>query len=352
MAATYGYFLIFAQFGFLKAVQVVVGEEGALLRPILVVMGIGGIAGSVGAARIFAEGRGRPLLLIGFVGCGAAAGTSMAADSPGGLFFCAALIGLGMGIVTVTLAAILRREVGGAKLGLCLGAGTGLAYGLCNLPIVFNAGAVGQAALGLAASGVGCLALFGFQQRAPQSEVGGVDYQKSGIVGWLVVFFVLVWLDSGAFYVIQHTPILKGGTWGGDAQLYLNALVHAAAALLAGLMLDQRRSVAVILSATGLLVTGCLLIGAGPGYSATGAFCYAAGVSFYSTVLVFYPARSGRVGLAALVYTVAGWGGSALGIGMAKNWGAVPVWFLASAGGLIVAAFLGRRWLSAHSASE
>ena len=342
VAATYSYFLIFAQFGFLRALQAILGEEDGVLRPIMAWMGIGGIAGSVLVALIHNGRTGRPLMFLGFMLCGAMAGVSVAAVLPGWFFFCAAGIGVGTGIITVTLAAMLRREVGGKKLGLCLGAGTGLAYGLCNLPVVFNAGATGHAAVGIVACVVGCFAVLGFQQGAPQSLEDGVDYQPRGIAGWVAVFFALVWLDSAAFYVIQHTPVLRGGTWSGEAQLYLNAIVHGAAALLAGEMLDRRALVGTILTATALLVSACLLIGMGPGYFSTGAFCYTAGVSCYSTALVYYPSRKGRVGLAALVYAVAGWGGSALGIGMAKNLGAVPVWFLIVASSLILGAFLGR----------
>ncbi len=348
IAATYGYFLIFAQFGFLKAVQAVVGGEGALLRPLMAVMGGCGIAGSIAVVRIYAAGRGRWLMLLGFGLGGAAAGLSLLAGSSAGLMICAALTGVGTGIITVTLAAMVRREVGGEKLGWCIGAGTGLAYGLCNLPFVFNAGAAGQAVMGIVACGAGALAVLGFRQRAPQHEVGGFDYRPGGVGGWVVILFALVWLDSAAFYVIQHTPALKGGMWGGDAQLYLNAIVHAAAALLAGLMLDRRWVGRTVLFAAGWLIMACILIRSGEGALATGAFCYTTGVSFYSTVLVFYVARSGRVGLAALVYSVAGWIGSALGIGMAENLGAVPAWFLIGASALVLGGISGRCWLQSR----
>ena len=345
VAATYLYFLIFAQFGFLKAVQAVAGQESALLRSVMAVMGGCGLAGSVCVARIFSEQRGRPLLLTGF-GLGAlAAGVSLIATGPFGLFLCAALTGTGTGMITVTLAALLRREVGGDKLGFCIGAGTGLAYGLCNLPLLFNAGATGQAGIGMVACGAGGFAVLGFEHRAPRHETGGFDYRFVGIGVWVTLFFALVWLDSAAFYVIQHTPVLKGGTWGGDAQLYLNAIVHAAAALLAGLWLDHRWVGGTVLLAAVLLVAACVLLGVGPGAFATGAFFYAAGVSFYSTALVFYPARSGRVGLAALVYAVAGWGGSALGIGLAQNMDAISGWLLVAAGGLILCGLIGRTWI-------
>ena len=49
------------------------------------------------------------------------------------------------------------------------------------------------------------------------------------------------------------------------------------------------------------------------------ALFYTAGVSLYSTVLVFYPARGSRPRVAALVYSIAGWGGSALGVALAAD---------------------------------
>jgi cytochrome c oxidase cbb3-type subunit 2 len=346
VAATYGYFLIFAQFGFLKAVRAIVGEDGALLRPLMAVMGGCGIAGSIVVAKIFSEQRGRLVLLVGF-GVGAlAASVSMIVGTPAGLFVGAALTGLGTGVITVTLAGLLRCEVGSGKLGTCIGAGTGLAYGLCNLPPVFNAGATGQAAMAIGACAMGGLAGMGLTQRAPRSAAAAVDSRSGFLVSWVLVFFALVWLDSAAFYVIQHTPVLKGGTWGGGAQLSLNAIVHGTAALLAGQLLDRRWLGGTVLAAAGLLIIACLLIGVGPGMFSTGAFFYTTGVSFYSTALVFYVARNGRVGVAALVYSVSGWIGSALGIGMAENWGVVPGWILVAAGALMLGASIGRSRMS------
>jgi cytochrome c oxidase cbb3-type subunit 2 len=67
------------------------------------------------------------------------------------------------------------------------------------------------------------------------------------------------------------------------------------------------------------------------------------GVSFYSVALVYFPANSGRAGVAAVVYAVAGWSGSALGIGMAQNLHQVPGWFAAVAGVVVLGAMAGRR---------
>jgi mono/diheme cytochrome c family protein len=61
--------------------------------------------------------------------------------------------------------------------------------------------------------------------------------------------------------------------------------------------------------------------------------------------LVYAPARSGRPSAAALVYAVAGWGGSALGIGMAQDLHAVPDWFAIAAAAVVVAGLMWR-WCS------
>jgi cytochrome c oxidase cbb3-type subunit 2 len=57
---------------------------------------------------------------------------------------------------------------------------------------------------------------------------------------------------------------------------------------------------------------------------------------------VFYPARSGRPGLAALVYAVAGWTGSALGIGLAQELDRVPAGLIAASGVVLAAMFFVR----------
>ena len=82
-------------------------------------------------------------------------------------------------------------------------------------------------------------------------------------------------------------------------------------------MFDAGRFAAAMLTAAGALAAGGLLVLTGHG--AIGSPLYAAAVSVYSAGLVFYPASSGRVKLAALVYAVAGWAGTALGIGLAES---------------------------------
>ena len=107
--------------------------------------------------------------------------------------------------------------------------------------------------------------------------------------------------------------------------------------------MDRGRSGTVIVVAGGLLALACALLHrytTAPGIVVA---LYATGVSLYSTALVYYPGRSGRVGVAALVYAVAGWTGSAFGIGLVEHAQSVPSWFPLTAGlGVLVAMAL--RW--------
>ena len=345
VAAVYVYFLIFAQFGFLKAVQAVTGPAGAGLKPIMAVMALGGVLGSAAAGRRFKLEQARSWLAGSLAVCALAAGVAAMWHHVAGLVVAAALTGGGLGVATVSLASSLRRAVGGDQLGGCIGWGTGVAYALCNVPALFAAGARGQALFGVMAACVGMIAARGLDLRAPLVQARGFDYERKGVVAWVLVFLALVWLDSGAFYIIQHTEGLKAGTWG-DGRLYANAFVHLASAVLAGYALDRRRVGWVVAVAAGLLLAACALIDESYRAFAEGALLYTAGVSLYSSALVFYPARSARPGLAAAVYGVAGWIGSGLGIGMAENLREVPAWFMIVAGAVVASALTTRKLLS------
>lgn len=344
VAATYAYFLIFAQFGFLKAVRSAAGEGSGLLRAVLAVMGTCGIAGSTLMAWRYNDRQSQPLLMGSLLVCAVAAGLALMVRAPAGLFAVAMLTGLGIGGLTVALAATIRRAVGGAWLGTCLGVGTGLAYAFSNVPAVFQAGATGQALMAIVAACAGLVAVQGLELRAPPQIPVGVDYQPVGVVAWVLIFLALVWVDSTAFYIIQHTPALKAEAWTGASRLYANALVHLLAALLAGYALNRRALGRTVLAGAAALLAACVLIDRDYAVFGQGALLYPAGVSFYSTALVFYPARSGRPALAALVYSIAGWGGSAFGISMARDLSSVPRWLIVAAGLVVVGALGLRQW--------
>lgn len=335
IAATYAFFLIFAEFAFLELVQAGAGA----VRPVMAALAAAGVAGSLVAAWRFDAAKAGRALAVAFVFCAAGAGLALIVPAAG-LFGAAAVAGFGLGGLTVTLAASLRGLLGPARLGLWIGAGTGTAYAFCNLPWLFAASPRRQTlvAAGLAILGA---ALTWRWRSAPVAPAAGGDHAGRGRATWIVWLLALVWLDSAAFYVIQHTPELRGATWGGPWLLAGNALAHLLAALAAGAWADRGWAAGVALAAFGLLVSACSLLACG---QTTGvAIAYTAAVSLYSTLLVYFPAQGARPWLAAGVFAIAGWGGSALGIGMAQDLQRIPPWFLMTASVAFVAAWAVRR---------
>ncbi len=336
VAATYVYFLVFAEFALLELAAVRAKEWP--LRAVMAVLGVGGVLGSVAAAWGFRADRVRAALAGGFVLAAFGAGVVWAARTAGVFVAGAALVGFGLGWLTVTLAAGLRAASGG-WLGRVCGLGTGLAYALCNVPAVFAASAEAQTVLaGVVALG-GAWAARDWERPTKAGEAEArTNFRQEPLAGWLVILLALVWMDSAAFYVIQHTAVWKSAMWSGEARLWGNVGVHLGAAVLAGWALDRGWTARVAAVAGGCLLGACALLSAGKSASLAVAL-YTGGVSLYSTLLVWYPARTARARVAAVVFAVAGWGGSALGIGMAQDLAGIPVAFvaiaaLAIAGGL------------------
>jgi cytochrome c oxidase cbb3-type subunit 2 len=339
VAATYGYFLIFAEFAFLEWVRAV-DARPERLRLVMAGLGAGGIGGAALGAWRFRRESGRSQLAWTLRLCGLAALVTLAADAWGALVAVAVAVGLALGALTVILAAVLRGAAGPARLGTAVGAGTGLAYAGCNLPMVFQASPRDQTVLA-------ALLVWG-ASIAPRwmasRDDGPVEPETAApaVARWVVLLLALVWMDSAAFYIVQHTPALRAVTWGGAWALYANAGVHLVAAFGAGIALDLGWRGRVVAAATVLLAGACLMLeGLLPSF-VPAVWLYAAGVSFYSAVLVEYPARSGRAGIAAAVFAVAGWMGSALGIGMAQDLAHVPPRFVGVATFVIAAMLIWR----------
>ncbi|HYC71243.1 MAG TPA: hypothetical protein VEB66_08565 [Opitutaceae bacterium] len=323
VAATYAYFLLFAQFAFLELAAAVAPDRVPLL---LAAQGGLGIAGSLAAGRHSSD---RALRLVGIgLGLGGlAALLAGQAGSVGLLAVSAAATGFGVGLATVALAAELRR-LAGPRLGQAIGLGTGLGYALCSFPAVFEAGARAQSlvAAALAAAGAG-IALVPLRRGtgAPPPPAGPPPVRTA--LGWMLGFAALVTLDSAAFYIIQHSAEMKAAAWSGAARQHAVAGVHLAAALAAGRMLDAGRIRLVSAAALGMLVLACLLLARPAGWHS---LLYAAGVSLYSTALVFVPARAVRPGFAALFYITCGWLASGLGLALAQGRAHVPGALVAS----------------------
>ncbi|MBC2607121.1 hypothetical protein [Pelagicoccus albus] len=248
-------------------------------------------------------------------------------------------VGLFLGMLTVFVVPTLRLTISASKIGLWSGVGTGLAYFFSNLPWVFQMSPAMQCAFcGI----VGLLGLFlvgtlprdameSFEEPVPGSENG-----KSFFGPTLVLFFFLVWLDSAAFYVIQETDSLKAAAWGTPNRLWGNGLFHLFFGVVSGVMIDRGRLIGVLTIAMLFLVGGSLwLTGGYRDVAWLGAVFYVSGVSLYSTGLVASIAKQGEMQgqwpmakRAALLFALAGWVSSGMGIGMARDLGTIPYLFL------------------------
>jgi cytochrome c oxidase cbb3-type subunit 2 len=181
----------------------------------------------------------------------------------------------------------------------------------------------------------------------PREAEWSRDDHKKVFPTWaaLAIFTALVWMDSAAFFIIQHTGELKFATWG-SALLWRNAVVHLAFALVAGWWLARGGAKSLPVAAWVLLAVAALAVNAEPTRAIAG-WLYPAAVSLYSTALVAWPGWFGGANgvksaawRAAWLFAIAGWFGSANGIGMAETLQRVPPVFVAIAGVVLVMAMV------------
>lgn len=346
VAATYVYFLIFAQFGFLKRLAEL-GITQSELPVIMGAMALGGIGTSLLAPRIRLWNCPGCRLQTGFIGC---ALTAFWALFPLNLFTAAGValvIGLSLGLLTVTLVANLSLWIGLDRPLMKVGLGTGIGYFICNVPWLFNARPVWIAL----SAGLGCIAALMVAVRSPvaYAQPSPAQTSESKPVSFplmLAWFTALVWLDSAAFFIIQNSPALKAGAWQGDLHLWRTAILHLGAALLSAWLLARRGLALTLAMALAALGGACLLL-LDPLRGAAAAIFYPAGVSLYSVALVAYPSflmpsasAATRARRAGYLYAIAGWIGSAMGIGMGRNLHYVPAAFVGLAAALFVAPWI------------
>ena len=329
IAATYGYFLIFAQFSFVELLRA--GGTGLLLET--VTLGIMAVAGM--ASGFIAAARGvTPRMLRCALGVAAvAAATAPVANSVPACYGIAVVTGGALGVATVALAAMLPSWCGLFWVGI----GTGLGYACCNVPAVFQQSPSVQAwiAAGFALSG---LLAVPSEAAWPTAEPRRVFPLGAA----LAVFAALVWLDSAAFFIIQHLPGLKAATWG-DGMLWRNAALHFMTAAMAGVWLARGGARVLPVIAFGLLGAAALAVNT-PASRGLAGWLYPAGVSLYSTALVAWPGWFGGADgprpaawKAAWLFAIAGWLGSANGIAMAQALNQVPLLFVVAVGAVVVA---------------
>ena len=357
IAATYVAFLLFAQFGFLRQVERDLADPERV-KATLAAMGVAGLAASFGTAWLL--GRLAPVRLVraGLAAVAVVAAGSTLCHGFLPLLAAAAGIGASIGVLTVALATALPELAPGAA-GRAAGVGTGVAYFISNVPglfegapavrALFPAALAAVAAVVLSSSPSGPLSrphspLSGEEKPSPPGPLSrphspppgeGETRGRIRWIGILAVFLVLVWLDSAAFAIVQANPDLKAQTWGSAGQKWLQGSVHLVAAVGAGALLDAGVGLAIPMASWVLFALAFPLLEGG-GSTIAGPL-YAIGISLYSTALVVMPTRDRAASpsprwRAGFLYGIAGWLGSALGVGMAQDLGRIPGSFLAATG--------------------
>ncbi|HBL31867.1 MAG TPA: hypothetical protein DD490_34020, partial [Acidobacteria bacterium] len=344
IAATYVAFLLFAQFGFLRQVQGDLAHDAARVQAVLAAMGIAGLATSLGTAWLLGRHPALRLVRLGLAAVAAVAAVSAVCHGFVALLAISAAIGASIGLLTVALATALPDLAPRHALGRTAGLGTGIAYFVSNIPVLFEAVPHVRA---LFPAGLALLALALLPSRTGEPGERTAERRAPGLTALVVIFLVLVWLDSAAFAIVQANPDLKAQTWGSAGQKLLQGSIHLVAAVGAGALLDAGFALAVPLAAWGLFALAFPLLQAGGPAAVLAGPLYAVGISLYSTALVVLPtwgtvtapAPRRRAGL---LYGLAGWIGSALGVGMAQDLGRIPGWFLLATGAALAAVLLPR----------
>lgn len=341
VGATYAWFLLFAQFAFLEIVRNSIGD-GPWLKAIMGAMAAGGIA--TGFLVALRARQLRKWLACSFATSAAVSAVAMEVDGRYGLLGIAFAIGASLAVVTVAMAGVLGGVREKTQACYWVGAGTGVGYAWCNMPFVFQAPPVIQAGLSSVVALIGLLSVAALPDEEEPSGRKTIAWQV------LAAFAALVWMDSVAFYIIQHTEELKRVTWDGS-MLVRNALIHLVVAIVAGCWLGKRGCRVVLMSAWVLIALAAWWAQESQMRSWAG-WCYPAGVSLYSAALTSWPGllaargkgdvRSPSLWRAAWLFGVAGWGASGLGIVMADGKQKIPLAWLTIAGGILLVSLVKR----------
>jgi cytochrome c oxidase cbb3-type subunit 2 len=250
VAGIYGYFLLFSQFAFLEMVKSHLAHALAI-KAVLACMALGGVVGGFWVAR----SQTKRAMDVGMLGCALAAWLATLTQNGFAMAAVSLMMGVSLGMVTTSLAARMGQWLWGNHRCLWVGVGTGLGYALCNVPQLFQAAPQQQAYFAAAMIIVGYGAYLSIgptgSYRLTEQPTGPRPNLRI-LLGGVMIFFAMVWLDSAAFYVIQHAPEMKKATWGAE-MLWRNALLHAVSAVAAGYFLDRGFLGAAFGSAAALL---------------------------------------------------------------------------------------------------
>lgn len=349
VASTYVFFLLFAQYGFVRLLDARLGGDAASVKAAMAAMGLSGLITSLATPALLVRCNVSFLLRGSFFACALAALASLPARGLSAFLLVAVAVGCSLAVLTVTLATQLLTLLTPRRLGLGVGLGTGGAYWLCNLPPVFDGVPVRQAVIAALAAIVGALVAADTSLPAAEASRAVEEREMRGAVfgGIVLTFLALVWIDSAVFNVIQETASLEAVTW--ESRKAAIAVAHLLGAVAAGWLLDRGALRALLALTFCVFLVSFRLLEAGhpPAWAAP---LYAVGISWYSTALVAFPSLFPEGGglvprrwRAALLYGIGGWLGSALGVGMAQDLHTIPAWFLWAAGSVILGSYAASR---------
>jgi len=128
------YFLIFAQFGFLHRLSQI-ETRANLIEMAMLAMGIGGIVGSIWAARRFLMESAQTWVIRGFIGCGLAGVGSILSSNIWIQLAIALSVGFFLGSLTVSIVPLIRALLPERRIGFGTGIAIGGAYFLSNIPL-------------------------------------------------------------------------------------------------------------------------------------------------------------------------------------------------------------------------
>jgi mono/diheme cytochrome c family protein len=335
VAATYVAFLLCAQFGFLAQVEAALGGDAARVRDVFAAMGGAGLAASAIAAWVGARWNAARAVRWGLWATAAASALSPFALRPLSLIAAAVGLGAALGWLTVSLAGGLAELVPRRWVAWVAGWGTGIAYGISNLPALHVSSPLHQAMAGAVACGLAALIV---PRAAPTAGVATDPAPEEPAAGPAVRFALvaafagLVAVDAAFFARLQRSPEILAASWGTPALVLRQGVAHLLAAVGAGALLGSRgaprlsRVALVAVAAGGIFGLAMPALAAEPASrgAAWAAVAYAIAIGAYSAALVAAPAcaAGGRVRtmcFAAALYGVAGWLGSGFGIGAAQH---------------------------------
>jgi len=398
VAAVYGYFLLFAQFAFVELLR----ENGMGVLAEKTTLGLMAAAGIAGGFYTAWHGQGTGLTRSALAVASITALLTPFVHNLAGILPLSLATGAAVGIATVSLAAMLPACCGVAWVGLGTGIGYALcnlptvftappqqqswmaaSFALAGIIVIPSPRMCATEKSGSmelywlpkeiaerpsleapgprrddgvdrhprlrnnAGTGVsGPESEFSYPRSGKNTQPSTIPFRQSLLAicinPWAAIMILtsLVWLDSAAFFIIQHEQSLKQSTWG-DGMLWRNAALHLGVAVLAGQWLRRSGVTGVILTAWGILAVAAFAVNADSTRTLAG-WWYPVGVSLYSTVMVAWPgwfsgARDSKAAAwkAACLFSIAGWFGSANGIGMAESLHRVPVGFIAASGILV-----------------